>query len=59
MSAGTLFTHLDPALAKAGPLPSANNMVEGGVNSQPGPEWDDGAVREDLRHGARRPFWLD
>lgn len=34
MSAGTLFTYLDPALAKAGPLPSANNMVEGGVNSQ-------------------------
>lgn len=27
--------HLDPALAKAGPLPSTNNMVEGGVNSQP------------------------
>ena len=24
-----------------------------------GPEWDDGAVREDLRHGARRPFWPD
>lgn len=36
VSAGTLFTHLDPALAKAGPLPSTNNMIEGGVNSQPG-----------------------
>ena len=37
VSAGTLFTYLDPALAKAGPLPSTNNMVEGGVNnSQPG-----------------------
>ena len=36
MSAGTLFTYLDPALAKAGPLPSTNNMIEGGVNSQPG-----------------------
>lgn len=34
VSAGTLFTYLDPALAKAGPLPSANNMIEGGVNSQ-------------------------
>lgn len=33
VSAGTLFTHLDPALAKAGPLPSTNNMIEGGVNS--------------------------
>ena len=36
VSAGTLFTHLDPALAKAGPLPSTNNMIEGGVNSQLG-----------------------
>ena len=35
VSAGTLFTYLDPALAKAGPLPSTNNMIEGGVNSQP------------------------
>lgn len=34
VSAGTLFTHLDPALAKVGPLPSTNNMIEGGVNSQ-------------------------
>ena len=34
VSAGTLFTYLDPALAKAGPLPSTNNMIEGGVNSQ-------------------------
>ena len=29
VSAGTLFTYLDPALAKAGPLPSTNNMIEG------------------------------
>ena len=36
VSAGTLFTHLDPALAKAGPLPSTNNMIEGGMNSQLG-----------------------
>ena len=36
VSAGTLFTHLAPALAKAGPLPSTNNVIEGGVNSQPG-----------------------
>lgn len=36
MSAGTLFTYLDPGLAKAGPLPSTNNMIEGGVNSQLG-----------------------
>ena len=34
VSAGTLFTHLAPALAKAGPLPSTNNVIEGGVNSQ-------------------------
>lgn len=34
VSAGTLFTYLDPDLAKAGPLPSTNNMIEGGVNSQ-------------------------
>lgn len=34
VSAGTLFTYLDPALVKAGPLPSTNNMIEGGVNSQ-------------------------
>ena len=34
VSAGTLFTYLDPALAKAGPLPSTNNMIEGGANSQ-------------------------
>lgn len=35
VSAGTLFTYLDPDLAKAGPLPSTNSMIEGGVNSQP------------------------
>ena len=34
VSAGTLFTYLDPDLSKAGPLPSTNNMIEGGVNSQ-------------------------
>ncbi len=34
VSAGTLFTYLDPDLAKAGPLPSTNNMIEGGVNAQ-------------------------
>lgn len=44
MSAGTLFTYLDPGLAKAGPLPSTNNMIEGGVNSQPGA--DVGQARE-------------
>ena len=31
---GTLFTYLDPDLAKEGPLPSANNHIEGGVNAQ-------------------------
>ena len=36
MSAGTLFTYLGPVLASAGPLPSTNNMIEGGANSQPG-----------------------
>lgn len=34
VSAGTPFTYLGPALAKADPLPSTNNMIEGGVNSQ-------------------------
>jgi len=30
----TLFTYLDPALTAEGPLPSMNNMIEGGVNAQ-------------------------
>lgn len=34
VSAGTLFTYLRPALVRAGPLLSANNMIEVGVNSQ-------------------------
>ena len=34
VSAGTLFTYLDPELTKAGPLPATNNMIEGGVNSR-------------------------
>ena len=34
VSAGALFTYLGPDLARAGPLPSTNNMIEGGVNSQ-------------------------
>ncbi len=34
VSAGTLFTYLDPELARAGPLPSTNNRIEGGVNAQ-------------------------
>ena len=34
VSAGTLFTYLDPGLTKAGPLPSTNNRIEGGVNAQ-------------------------
>lgn len=34
VSAGTLFTYLDPELTKAGPLPSTNNRIEGGVNAQ-------------------------
>ena len=34
VSAGTLFTCLDPGLVKAGPLPSTNNIIEGGVSSQ-------------------------
>ena len=33
-SAGTLFTYLNPELTKAGPLPSTNNRIEGGVNAQ-------------------------
>ncbi len=31
---GTLFTYLDPELTAEGPLPSTNNMIEGGVNAQ-------------------------
>lgn len=31
---GTLFTYLDPGLAAEGPLPSTNNVIEGGVNAQ-------------------------
>ena len=34
VSAGTLFTYLDPELTKAGPLPYTNNKIEGGVNAQ-------------------------
>ena len=34
VSAGTLFTYLDPALTVDGPLPSTNNRIEGGVNAQ-------------------------
>ena len=33
VSAGTLFTYLDPVLTVAGPLPSTNNRIEG-MNSQ-------------------------
>ncbi len=32
----TKRSHLGPALAEVGPLPSTNNMVEGEVNSQLG-----------------------
>ena len=31
---GTLCTYLDPGLAAEGPLPSTNNVIEGGVNAQ-------------------------
>lgn len=31
---GTLFTYLDDALTRKGPLPAMNNMIEGGVNAQ-------------------------
>lgn len=34
VSAGTLFTYLDPALTGSGPTPSTNNSIEGGVNAQ-------------------------
>lgn len=34
MSAGTLFTYLDPTLAADGPLPRTNNPIEGGVNAR-------------------------
>lgn len=34
ISAGTLFSYLDPRLEHLAPLPSTNNRIEGGVNSQ-------------------------
>ncbi len=34
VSAGTLFTYLDPTLAADGPLPRTNNPIEGGVNAR-------------------------
>lgn len=34
VSAGTLFTYLDPGLVGDGPLPSTNNSIEGGVNAR-------------------------
>lgn len=34
VSAGTLFTCLDPALTAEGPLPRTDNAIEGGVNAQ-------------------------
>lgn len=34
LNEGTLFTYLDPALTAEGPLPSTNNVIEGGVNAQ-------------------------
>lgn len=52
--------------AAVGPGATAD-MIEGGVNSQPGavlrnqrgPEWGDRAVWEDLHHKDPYPFWLD
>ena len=34
VSAGTLFTYLDPTLTSSGPIPSTNNSIEGGVNAR-------------------------
>lgn len=34
VNAGTLFTHLDPALTGSGPTPSINNSIEGGANAR-------------------------
>ncbi|MDM8301087.1 IS1249 family transposase [Collinsella tanakaei] len=34
VSAGTLFTYLDPGLTAEGPLPRTDNPIEGGVNAQ-------------------------
>ena len=34
VSAGTLFTYLDPELTLEGPPPATNNRIEGGVNSR-------------------------
>lgn len=34
VSAGTLFTYLDPELTRSGPIPATNNFIEGGVNAQ-------------------------
>ena len=51
VSAGTLFTYLDPPPAKAGPPPSTNNMIEGGELAAEGrpaqpPGADVGQARE-------------
>lgn len=34
VNAGALLTCLDPALAGSGPIPSANNGIEGGTNAR-------------------------
>lgn len=34
VSAGTLFTYLDPALTAEGPLPRTNDPIEGGANAR-------------------------
>lgn len=34
LNKGTLFTYLDPILTKEGPMPSTNNVIEGGTNAK-------------------------
>jgi len=53
----TMFTYLDPALTAEGPLPSTNNLIEGGTNAR---------IREMLRNHRgmslmrriKATFWL-
>lgn len=57
LNKGTLFSYLDPELTVEGPLPSTNNMIEGGTNAK---------IREMLRNHrglsltrrVKAAFWL-
>lgn len=56
ISAGTLFTYLDPRLEHLAPLPSTNNRIEGGVNSRlRGMLRDHGGLS--IERGLKAIFW--